>query len=126
MTECLRRITQLFARSSNLLREHVKMVSKAQNILKDGHGLYKVLALVRASLSAHVVSVVSSCIAGKALTLVKASTSQKVHIENAPSRPPTPVVKISKLSADNRTQLGRPSLRSYAHKLLFLTHRRRS
>lgn len=99
MTESLRRITQLLARSGDLLRKHVKMVAKAQDVFEDGYSLNKVLALVCTSLRADIVSIIYSCVAVKGLTLVKASTSQKVHIENAPSRPPTPIVKVSKLAA---------------------------
>jgi hypothetical protein len=74
------------------------MVPKAQYVLKDGDGLGEVFAFVRASLYTQLVSVIFSRIIYQILTLVKASTSQKVHIENAPSRPPTPMSTISKLS----------------------------
>lgn len=74
------------------------MVPEAQYVLEYGDGLGEVFTFVRTSLYTHLISVIFSRMISHILTLVKASTSQKVHIENAPSRPPTPMSTISKPS----------------------------
>lgn len=105
MTECLGRVTQLLARSSDLFRKHAKMITKTQYVLEHGDRLREILGFVRAGLHGHGVSSGNTY---SELTLVKASTSQKVHMLNAPSRLPTPLVEVSEHRRVNTKQRGSP------------------
>jgi hypothetical protein len=59
VTECLGCVTQLFARLSDFLREHAKMIAKAQHVFEHGDRLKEIFAFVRTGLHRHVVSVIN-------------------------------------------------------------------
>ena len=71
MAESLWRVAQLLARFAYFLQEHRQMIAEAKSVLKHGHCFLKYLR-------------------SYAPARVRASISQNVHMEKAPSSPPTP------------------------------------